>query len=279
MPKLKTALGVIAGVALLCAVVVAVWQWKAAMAGEAALGRLAAENRALKTKLDEVTRERDALREAQGALPLSRPAGAERNLPDKEALAKAAADALTIRQLREELAAAHSNVSNLEERVAQLEGELKDLTQENQRRAQSQQELGEKIAGLNRIISAMERETRSRDERLAQLELANKRLREENAIATRKTAEAARMAADLQDLYRRRETYLSSILNRYREVTEQFRAFAGMLENRGRQEGTSGGSAELARIQNSIQMTEEDLRQLSSLNAQAIQLQRKIFGK
>jgi hypothetical protein len=125
----------------------------------------------------------------------------------------------------------------------------------------------------------MERETRSRDERLAQLELANKRLREENAIATRKTAEAARMAADLQDLYRRRETYLSSILNRYREVTEQFRAFAGMLENRGRQEGTSGGSAELARIQNSIQMTEEDLRQLSSLNAQAIQLQRKIFGK
>lgn len=279
MSKLKTAFGVTAGVVLLCAVAMALWQWREAVARNEAAARLAAENRALLLKLEQVSRERGVLREPEGALAVSRPDRAERNQPDKEALAKAAADALTIRQLHNELATATSNVSHLEERVAQMEGEMKNLAEENQRRAQSQQGLGEKIAGLNRIINAMEQEAKSRNDRLVELELANKRLREESAVAAKKTAEAARMAADLQDLYRRREAYLGNILNRYREVTDRFRAFAGMIENRGRQEGASSGSAELARIQNSIQTTEEDLRQLSSLNAQAIQLQRKIFGK
>ncbi len=51
-----------------------------------------------------------------------------------------------------------------------------------------------------------------------------------------------------------------------------------MLENRTRQEGASGGVAELSRIQNSIALAEEDFRQLSGLNSQALQLQRKLGG-
>ena len=279
MPKLKSALWTIACIVFIVSVAVAVRQWRVATDQTAEAGRLAAENHGLRAKLEETARERDSLRESLAVGRPAPPGEHERDQPDKDALAQAAADAQTIRQLNENLATATSTVNRLEERVAQLEGELKTVAEENERRAQSQQDLGEKIGGLNRIIAAMEREAKSRNDRLLQLELANKRLREENTAASRKSVEATNMASELQELFRRREVYLSGILSRYREVTDLFRSFSQTLENRSRQEGGGGSSAELSRIQNSISLAEEDLRQLSSLNAQAMQLQRKVFGR
>lgn len=278
MPKLKSVLWEIAVLIGFAAAGVAIWQWKLATEQTATAARLSAENRALRAKLDDAARERDALRQA---LTVGRPVEREQqpHQPDPEAVAKAAADARAIVQLGEKLSAAEAVAARLQERVEQLEGELKTVADENQRRTQSQQELAEKIGGLNRIIAAMEREAKSRNDRVVQLELTNKRLREENTSATRKSSEATAMASELQELVRRREVFLTSIISRYREVTDLFRSLSAMIENRSRQESSAGSAAELSRIQNSISMAEEDLRQLSSLNAQAIQLQRKISGK
>ncbi len=278
MPKLKTTLWIFVGVVMIASVILALRQWRIAQVTIVELQRTAAVNRDLKTRLDATTRERDALRAAHLGIAPPEPRPTQGS-PDQAELAKAAIDAQTIQQLRDNLTAANAHATRLEEQVAQLETDLKSVSDENQRRTKSQQDLGDKVDEMTRIINAMDREAKSRNDRLVQLEMTNRRLRDENQAATQKTSQATHMDSDLQELYRRREVYLTSLLSRYREVTDQFRAFSGMLENRGRQESGTGGGPELSRIQNSISLAEEDMRQLSSLNAQAQQLQRKLFGK
>jgi hypothetical protein len=53
---------------------------------------------------------------------------------------------------------------------------------------------------------------------------------------------------------------------------------SGVLQAQ-RTDAPAVGSADLARIQDSIAMAEEDLRQLNNLNAQARLVQKKMAGK
>lgn len=74
---------------------------------------------------------------------------------------------------------------------------------------------------------------------------------------------------------------MATILGRYRDITEQYRALANLFDNRRGAEGTPGSATvnpgpELARIQSTVGMAEEDLRQLNGLNAQALQLQKRL---
>jgi hypothetical protein len=72
--------------------------------------------------------------------------------------------------------------------------------------------------------------------------------------------------ADLEELNRRREAYVGNILRRYRDIADHFRALPAGADQ----------SADLARVNNAIQMAEEDLRQLSALNAQAARIQQRL---
>jgi hypothetical protein len=67
-------------------------------------------------------------------------------------------------------------------------------------------------------------------------------------------------------------------LRRYRQITEQYRSMAGMMQTQ-RTDAPAAGSADLARIQDSIAMAEEDLRQLNNLNAQALLIQKKMAAQ
>ncbi len=213
MPRLKTALCIVLALAAAISASVAIRQRRAAREEAETAARLGKDMQSLKTQFDEVTRQRDALLQAHIAqvppAPDQQPA-----LPDKQLQARAIADALAIKQLQENLDAARAAGSKLEERVSELEGELQNITEENKRRSASQIELGEKIAGLNRVIDAMEAETKSRNDRLVQLELVNKQLRDESTASSQRTTDAARAASELQELYRRREVHMTSILNR-----------------------------------------------------------------
>ena len=60
--------------------------------------------------------------------------------------------------------------------------------------------------------------------------------------------------------------------------TEQYRSMSGVLQAQ-RTDAPAAGSADLARIQDSIAMAEEDLRQLNNLNAQALLIQKKMAAK
>jgi hypothetical protein len=81
--------------------------------------------------------------------------------------------------------------------------------------------------------------------------------------------------SDLDGLFRRREMYLNNILRRYREITEQYRALSGVNASRDHGAATVG-SAEISRIQNSIALAEEDLKQISALSAQVSRLEKKL---
>jgi hypothetical protein len=70
--------------------------------------------------------------------------------------------------------------------------------------------------------------------------------------------------------------YLNSIIRRYREITGQFRAMTGVLDSsHGSDSGSFSGVA-LSRIQNAISLTEDDLRRLNEMNAQAHQIENKL---
>jgi len=130
----------------------------------------------------------------------------------------------------------------------------------------------EQLAGANRLAEAMQGELKGKNDRLVPLQTANKSLREENRQAREKIRRLTELSAELEDVNRRREAYLTGIIRRYRELTEQYRALATRLENRS--EAPSG--ADMTRIENTVSMAEEDLRQLRNLNAQAERIQRQI---
>jgi hypothetical protein len=134
------------------------------------------------------------------------------------------------------------------------------------------------------VVEAKESEIGRRNDRVAQLEAENKRLSADVGAAGQKAGEIQKSSDELQAIYRRRESALNVLINRYKDVTEQYRALASVLENRRGPEGSAGtaisiAGPELGRIQNTIALAEEDLRQLNTLNAQALRLQKKLSGK
>ncbi|MBI3667778.1 MAG: hypothetical protein HY236_16365 [Acidobacteria bacterium] len=247
------------------------------------LNQLAKESSDLRARLEQVSQENELLRQSRlaGARPgPAREEAASRRPPQGERLSAEAEESETLGKLRENLAAAQASISNFEARIAELEAERQKTAEENKRLAVSQTELADQLAGARRTIETMEKESMAKDERLFQVEFSRKKQQQETATGEQKAAQMAKLAAELQEIHRRREVYLRSILSRYREVTEQYRSLSAVLETRATHEGgPTPGTGQLSRIQNAIALAEEDLRQLESLNAQAQLVQRKLAGK
>lgn len=183
----------------------------------------------------------------------------------------------TLGQLKESLNTANAAAEQLRTRAAELEGELERLTEENRRLDTRQSELSEKLRGANSVVEALQAELKGKTDRVVPLQMANKQLREENQAANEKISRITQSMSQLEDINRRRDAYLTSILRRYRDVTDQYRALATRLENPA--EGAAPAGAELSRIQSTISMAEDDLKQLNSLNVQADRLLRQIRGR
>ena len=182
-----------------------------------------------------------------------------------------------IGQLKDSLASANVAAEQLRTRGAELEGELERVKDENRTLDTRQSELAEKLQGANSVVEAMQAELKGKNDRVVPLQMANKQLREENQAANEKIARVTQSVSQLEEINRRRDAYLTSILRRYRDVTDQYRALAARLENPG--EGSAPTGSELSRIQSAISMAEDDLRQLNGLNAQADRLLRQIRGR
>ena len=187
----------------------------------------------------------------------------------------------TMSALRESLALANRTIEELRTRVSEEQAQTEQVRQDRERLTAIQADLTQQLASSKLLAEKSETELRRKDEQLTRFEKANRKLRDEAAVAGSKAAQALQTINELQEIYRRRESYVDGLMSRYREITEQYRAFASVLENRRGPEGTPGASMsiagpELSRIQSSITMAEEDLRQLSTLDAQALRLQKKL---
>ena len=122
-------------------------------------------------------------------------------------------------------------------------------------------------------------EAQTSRQQLADLEAANAKAKGENNENSARAAEFKRVVTNLQDINRRRDAYLTSIIRRYRDITSQFRAMSGMMDSSRDQSSSAFSGAALTRIQNAISLADDDLRQLNELNAQELRLEDKLVKK
>jgi DNA repair exonuclease SbcCD ATPase subunit len=181
-------------------------------------------------------------------------------------------DVIAVQRLKLSLADANASIARLESRADDAEAQIRNLTLENKRLAGSESDLKESLSAANQTVDALQRELKSSRDRVTQVEIVYQKLRDQSSGDTQKIAQLQQLASDFQDIHQRREVYLNSILRRYKQITEQYRSLSGVLQ-------TQRADGDLTRIQDSIAMAEEDLRQLNNLNAQARLIQKKMAGK
>jgi chromosome segregation ATPase len=187
----------------------------------------------------------------------------------------------TIEQLNRELSEAQANIMGLQAQLLSSSDEReKALASADERHQKEQEDWQSQLDALKQDLESAQAELQASRQRLAALEADNAKLRSNNSTASTRTAEFTRVVAQLQDLNSRRDAYLTSIMRRYRDITGQFRAMSGMLGSSRDSNSTSPFTdAALTSIQNAVSSADDDLRQLSELNAQARQLEKKLVKK
>jgi chromosome segregation ATPase len=189
-----------------------------------------------------------------------------------------AEDAIALQRLKLSLADANASIARLESRADEAAAQIRTLSLDNKRLTASETDLKENLSAANQAVDALQKELKSSRDRVTQVEIAYQKLRDQSGGDGQKIAQLQQLSVELQEIHQRREAYLTSILRRYKQITEQYRSMSGVLQAQ-RTDGPATGSTDLARIQDSIAMAEEDLRQLNSLDAQARLIQKKMSGK
>lgn len=196
---------------------------------------------------------------------------------DKAVLAQREA---TIAQLSSQLAAAEDSAKQLQEKLSNSEDESeKGQASASQRYQQLQKEMQGRLDKLRNELDSAKFDLQNARQRIAELQKTNEQLSAASSEGSIKSAEREHILSSLQDVDRRRETYLTSIADRYRNLTSQFRTMSGMLDsNRGQNSSAFSGPA-LDMIQNAIALADNDLQHLSDLNAKAYQLEKQLSKK
>ena len=264
---------------LICAVILAVaggavyWELRVVRSQTAQLNRRTRENDALRRRIDQLSHAQPAPPRVE--TPAQEPRTAAPGSSSVSAEALAAARQQTDR-LRESLAQSASEVSRLQARITELESQVDSLAEQNRRLTAAGDELKRNLADANQTMGMIRAEMKTNTGRIEQLETANTRLQEESRSAKQSGAETHQVVSDLEGIFRRREVYLNSILRRYKDVTEQYRALSGVLDSRRDRQATPMSGNEISRVQNAIALAEEDLRQIQALNVQAQRLEKKL---
>ncbi len=221
--------------------------------------------------LRETLRQRD-LEKAPPPVAEEAPAG-----NDRAAIAKREA---VIARLDRELAETHATVGDLQTQLSAAHDQnAKDLAGVEDRLQKQQADAQAQVEDMQKKLDAALAESDIAHQRLEALEADNAKLKADAAAVTTRAADVARIIASLQDLDSRRDVYLTSILRRYRDITGEFRAMGGMLDtNRNPNSGACSGAA-LSRIQSAVNSAEDDMRQLSELNARSQKLEKQLLKK
>lgn len=272
------------------------WSWLAvALAIVAEAVWQVRENREQTARLVVLTAENDRLRkgaanlsqvpEVPAAAPIEGPSPGDRSERRTTKAERAPEETAVIQNLNQSLADANASTARMESRAEQAEAQVQSLSSENKRLEASETDLKKSLAAANQAMDALQEELKSSKDRAVQSETASRqaeanyqKLRDQSRGDAQKLAELQQLASQLQDIHRRREVYLNGILRRYKQITTEYRSLSGVLQSQ--HTGTPDvGSADLARIQDSIALAEEDLRQINNLNAQALLIQKKMAGK
>jgi chromosome segregation ATPase len=243
-----------------------------------ALASLQADSKEWRITVEQLGAENDNLRRQLGMPPAhsddAARAARERRQAEQAAAARLEA-ARMLGKMEADRTAATNKANSLELRTRELEGALESAHTEVQRLTAAEADLKERLDGTNRIVEAMQSELKGRTDRATQLDIENRTLRDENRKLTEKSSQATGLMRDIDDINRRRDALLNQIQRRYRDLTDQYRVMAARSDR----DGLGAGGGDLSRLQHTISMAEEDLRQLNALNAQAARAQQRTRAK
>jgi len=133
-----------------------------------------------------------------------------------------------------------------------------------------------RLDSLNQQLETAQSAAEAARARTKAVEASLNKQTSDQAEAQTKFAEARRLLASLQDLNRRRETYLDSVLRRYRDVLSQLRTIGNLLDSSRDQNSSPVANAALARIESTITLAEDDMRQLSDVSHRAAQAEKRL---
>jgi hypothetical protein len=264
-----------AAMVVLGAAVALVWQVSVNRRQAAGLAQLSAENRVLRKRAGILALQAAPLVAAPAT---EAPADQGRSAPRPPKPGANPEDLIAAQRFKLSLADANASIARLQSRLDEAEAKIQDLAIDNKRLAASEADLMPSLATANQTVDVLQKELKSNGDHATQIEIAYQKLRDQSGADAQKLAQLQQLAAEMREIQQRRETYLSNVLRRYRQITEQYRSLAGVLQDQ--RTGTpSAGSTDLARIQDTISLAEEDLRQLSNLDAQALRIQKKMSEK
>jgi len=223
---------------------------------------LTRENQALRARLIELGEQPPPPLPAAGRTPV--PAS---NLEQARLLIK----------VQDELASAQRALAEAEAQWHEWEEKAAKAQEENKQLQAALEESRDKLSSQSRVLEALQAQLKSSNDRLVQLETTNLLLHKQNRQAAEESARVQRLLSELEEINRRRETALGNILRLYRELSDQLRTLA--VRPVRDTESPGAEMPELSRLQTALASTEDELRQLSNLNAQAARLQRQLAGR
>jgi len=247
------------------------------------LGVLVRQSRKLADSRRQQSADLESLRQLRNALnqhELEKVPSVAEPAPEADCRAAVASRDATLKGLNVGLNDARARADQLQAQLADSSGQqAKALANETQRCEKAQADWENRLATVQQQLEAAQSDSEAARLRVSALEADNTRLRNSSSAVSTQAQEMGRVLASEQDLVRRRNAYLTSILRRYRDLTGEFRAMSGMLDSSRDANSNALSSQALTRLQNTVSRTDDDMRQLNDLDDQIHQLEAKLTKK
>jgi chromosome segregation ATPase len=180
--------------------------------------------------------------------------------------------ALTQQQLTDTKA----QLQALQLRAQQLDYNIGQLQNDNKRLTTAAAEARDEVDSLRRLNETIEAELKSKASRADAAESLARRAQSETGEVKQQLNLTASTLRELDDVASRRDTYLSNLQRKYRDVNDQLRSLSARLDRYRDSSSAPSFSTDLPRLQSLVQSAEEDLRQVQALNAQAQRLSKRL---
>lgn len=177
---------------------------------------------------------------------------------------------------RSQVNAAKVRTSELEtQRLRRREEYQRALANVNERLRNEKQIAQDQLAAFKRQMDAAHAEIQASRLRVNALEAVNAKLVKNKPAAPAQTQQAVNVLRQIQILDNRREAYAASVMNHYRQISDQLQAMTGILEaNRDANANVFSNEA-LNRIRDTLSLANHDLHEMDELNAQIRALREK----
>lgn len=185
-----------------------------------------------------------------------------------------------LKATQSQLGAAEAQASNLRSQLSDSKEKYQEaLAKANDQIGQEKSQIKAQLDLFKKQMNSARTNLQAARLRVQAVEAQNAKLRKEQVTRSAQTAGLTDLLHQLQNLERRREAYLNSVMSHYQNISSQLQAMQGMLDaNRDGNSNVFSNQA-LYRIRDTMSLANNDLRQLNNLNGQIRQLEKNLGKK